>query len=412
VQDLSPLARLGKKLFFDPSLSASGTQSCASCHSPAHAFGPPNDQAVQLGGPGLNLQGLRAVPSLRYASDIPPFSIGPDATDDAADTGHGRGGARAGMLAAPGPRTAKVANAGAEALVPQGGLFWDGRASNLSAQALGPLLNPAEMANVSPDAVAEKLRSSGYANDFKQAGGPLILEDKRRLLAFALRAIGQYQIEDAAFHPYDSKYDRYLRGGARLSAAERRGLALYEDPRKGNCAACHPDRNRADGRPPAFTDYQFEALGVPRNKTISVNADPAFFDLGLCGPSRMDRYAQQPQNCGLFRTPSLRNVAARPVFFHNGSMRTLREVLQFYVERDTDPGKFFPRAADGHVIKFDDLPAKYLTNIDTVDAPFDRKPGQTPALNDAEIGDIIAFLQTLNDRDAPVRRAGMTRNKN
>jgi len=403
-QVLSPMARLGKKLFFDPSLSASGTQSCASCHSPARAFGPPNDQAVQLGGPGLNLQGLRTVPSLRYASDTPGFSIGPDAADDAtADARHGRMGARAGLLAAPEPRTAKVANASSEALVPQGGLFWDGRAANLALQALGPLLNPVEMANTSPDAVAEKLRKSGYVDDFKRAGGPLVFEDKRRLLAFALRAIGQYQVEDSAFHPYDSKYDRYLRGNASLNAAERRGLALYDDPKKGNCAACHPDRNRADGRPPAFTDYQFEALGVPRNKTIGANADPAFFDLGLCGPLRMDRYARQAQNCGLFKTPSLRNVAARSVFFHNGALRTLNEVLQFYAERDTDPGRFFPRTADGHIVKFDDLPAKYLVNVDTVDAPLNRKAGDKPALDDAEIRDILAFLRTLNDKDVPIR---------
>jgi len=359
---------------------------------------------VQLGGPDLNLQGLRTVPSLRYASDTPGFSVGPDAADDAAaDARRGRG-ARAGLLAAPEPRTAKVANTSAAALVPQGGLFWDGRAANLAVQALGPLLNPVEMANASPDAVAEKLRRSGYANDFKQAGGPLVFEDKRRLLALALRAIGQYQIEDAAFHPYDSKYDRYLRGNASLSAAEQRGLALYDDPKKGNCAACHPDRNRADGHPPAFTDYQFEALGVPRNNTIGANADPAFFDLGLCGPLRMDRYARQSQNCGLFKTPSLRNVAARAVFFHNGVFHTLKEVLQFYAERDTDPGRFFPRTADGHIAKFDDLPAKYLANVDTVDTPFDRKAGDKPTLDDSEIRDILAFLRTLNDNDVPIRQ--------
>lgn len=351
----------------------------------------------------MNLQGLRAVPSLRYAADTPGFSIGPDASDDAAaDARHGRMGARAGLLAAAGPRIAKVGNTSAEALVPQGGLFWDGRAANLALQALGPLLNPVEMANASPDAVAEKLRKSSYPDDFKQAGGLLVFEDKRRLLALALRAIGQYQIEDAAFHPYDSKYDQYLRGNVSLNAAEQRGLALYEDPKKGNCAACHPDRNRADGRPPAFTDYQFEALGVPRNKTIGANADPAFFDLGLCGPLRMDRYARQAQNCGLFKTPSLRNVAGRTVFFHNGVFQTLTEVLQFYAERDTDPGKFFPRTADGHIAKFDDLPTRYLANIDTVDAPFDRKAGDKPALDDAEIRDILAFLRTLNDKDVPI----------
>jgi len=118
---------------------------------------------------------------------------------------------------------------------------------------------------------------------------------------------------------------------------------------------------------------------------------------------RMDRYARQAQNCGLFKTPSLRNVAARSVFFHNGALRTLKEVLQFYAERDTDPGRFFPRTADGHIVKFDDLPAKYLANVDTVDAPLNRKAGDKPALDDAEIRDILAFLRTLNDKDVPIR---------
>ncbi|MGA7972332.1 MAG: cytochrome c peroxidase, partial [Pseudolabrys sp.] len=75
---LSAMAELGKLIFFDPSLSSSGRMSCASCHSPQHAYGPPNDLPAMMGGPHLTRQGVRAVPSLRYLERQPAFSIGPE----------------------------------------------------------------------------------------------------------------------------------------------------------------------------------------------------------------------------------------------------------------------------------------------------------------------------------------------
>src|SRR6266699_4637558 len=76
--ELSAVAQLGRRMFFDPSLSSSGQLSCASCHSPAAAYGPPNDLTVQLGGPDMKHSGIRAVPSLRYLEHTPTFSIGPN----------------------------------------------------------------------------------------------------------------------------------------------------------------------------------------------------------------------------------------------------------------------------------------------------------------------------------------------
>jgi hypothetical protein len=101
--------------------------------------------------------------------------------------------------------------------------------------------------------------------------------------------------------------------------------------------------------------------------------------------------------CGLFKTPSLRNVATRKVFFHNGIFHSLREVMHFYVERETNPAKWYPRLANGEIDRYNDLPPRYKQNIDIVDAPFDRKEGDEPALNDVEIDDVIAFLKTLTD---------------
>jgi len=214
-------------------------------------------------------------------------------------------------------------------------------------------------------------------------------------------ALARFQTEDPSFHPYDSKYDAYLAGKAELSAAEQRGLKLFEDPLKGNCASCHLDRPSRDGLfRPAFTDYQFEALAVPRNRDLPANRDPRFHDLGLCGPMRTD-YANAAAYCGLFKTPTLRNVATRKVFFHNGVFRSLEQVLHFYVERETDPAKWYPKLPNGEVDRYDDLPVQYRGNVDVVDAPYDRKQGETPALNDSEIVDVIAFLKTLTDGYRP-----------
>lgn len=98
----------------------------------------------------------------------------------------------------------------------------------------------------------------------------------------------------------------------------------------------------------------------------------------------------------MFKTPTLRNVAARNVFFHNGRFHTLREALHFYVERDTDPGKWYP---GGDTAKFDDLPPRLRDNVDQTTSPFAKQQGQKPVWNDSEIDDVIAFLQTLNDAD-------------
>jgi cytochrome c peroxidase len=128
---------------------------------------------------------------------------------------------------------------------------------------------------------------------------------------------------------------------------------------------------------------------------IPANADPAFNDLGLCGPFRTD-FRDRPEYCGMFKSPSLRNVGTRQSFFHNGVFHTLKEVLKFYAERDTNPEKWYQRAEDGTVRKFDDLPPRYHANIN-IEPPFDRHVGDEPVLTEQEISDVIAFLQTLSD---------------
>jgi cytochrome c peroxidase len=394
------MAQLGRRLFYDPRLSGSGRLACSSCHSPTQAFGPTGTAAVMLGGRTMRTAGYRAVPSLRYLYRQPPFTIGPDASADndlvvtlqqRADLAatHARA-----LKSAASPQTASVN------WVPQGGLFWDGRVNTLEQQANGPLFDPAEMAAGTPERVAQTLRRSGYQDDFQRLFGPNVFQHPGLLLDEALFAISRYQIESTEFHPFTSKFDAWLAGRARFTPAELRGYLAFNDPNQGNCAACHLDKPTADGLPPLFTDFQYEALGVPRNATIPANRDPKYFDLGICGPFRTD-LREQSQYCGMFLTPSLRNVATRHEFFHNGVLHSLRQVLDWYVNRDLQPARFYPHDAAGHIVKFDDIPERYRGNIDTVDAPFNRRPGDAPALSTAQIDDVIAFLGTLTDDYRP-----------
>jgi cytochrome c peroxidase len=388
------MAQLGREIFFDPRLSSSGRLACASCHNPRHAYGPPGDASAMLGGPLLKRQGVRAVPSLTYLERQPNFSIGPDDAENEAVNlatlaARGRGAARI-------QKNAGNAAAGAGNLVPQGGLFWDGRADTLQQQALYPLTSPFEMDGGSAATVAARLRLSSYAGRIAALFGEAVFDRPDFAVAEAMFAVARYQIEEPSFHPYTSKFDYWLEGRARLSPAERRGYRLFNDPEKANCGGCHLDQPGADGLPPLFTDHQFEALGAPRNPALAVNRDPAYYDLGICGPYRRD-LAREKQYCGLFATPTLRNVATRGVFFHNGVFHTLRQVLDFYAFRDTEPERVYLRRAGGTVMRLDDLPPEYRANLDTTDPPFDRKPGAAPAISVEDEGDIIAFLQTLTD---------------
>ncbi|MBB5446726.1 cytochrome c peroxidase [Paraburkholderia sp. WSM4177] len=391
---LSAVAVLGKQIFFDRTLSASGLQSCATCHSPQHSYGPDNALPVQMGGLHLNRAGYRPPPSLAYLYRQAPFSIGPDQGDtDVPVDMTLLASQAAGMQRAQ--KTALAAPAAA-AMVPQGGLFWDGRADTLQNQAIGPLTNPVEMANASEADVARKLLQTPYLDQFKRIFGDGIVNNPSLLISEAMFAVGRYQTEDPSFHAFTSKYDYWLEGKARLTHAELHGLQLFNDKDKANCAGCHLSQPSRDGLPPLFTDTQYEALGVPRNPAIPMNKDPTFFDMGVCGPFR-DDLAKQTQYCGMFLTPTLRNVAERKVFFHNGVYHDLKQVMDFYNLRNTAPDKIYPCDASGKVMKYDDLPPQYHANIDIADAPFDRKFGDRPAMTDQDILDIIAFLKTLSD---------------
>jgi cytochrome c peroxidase len=277
---------------------------------------------------------------------------------------------------------------------PAGGTLWDGRAQSAHEQARVPLLSAFEMANSSTAAVVDKVMRATYAAQFRRVFGAGVFDDRGRAFKAVLLALETFEESPADFYPYSSKYDAFLRGTVTLSAAEQRGLAAFDDPARGNCARCHPSAMR-EGAFPQFTDFGFAALGAPRNPAIPANANPRYFDLGLCGPLRRD-LAGRAEYCGLFRTPTLRNAARKRVFLHNGVFHRLEDVVRFYAERDTAPEKWYPRSANGELTKFDDLPPQYRKNVDE-ESPFGRRAGEPPALSDADIRDIVAFLDALSD---------------
>lgn len=357
------VAALGERIFNDPTLSASGQQSCASCHVAGAGHAQDNALAAQLGGAALSLQGGRVAPSIRYLSTNTAFRFAADGT-------------------------------------PTGGFFWDGRAASLADQAGRPFLNPVEMALAGKAEVIAKIAQASYADEFRQIFGADILSRPDDAFERVKLALQTYQLEDADLRPFTSKYDAFLRGATMLAEQEMRGLAVFNNPTKGNCAACHPSTRGADGSAPLFTDFSYDALGVPRNPELQANADPTHYDLGLCAREGGD-LAARTDLCGAFKVPSLRNVALRRALFHNGRFKTLKDALTFYAQRDTNPEKFYPRRADGTVDKFDDLPAAYKANVNTSEVPYNRRAGDAPALSDAEIDDLVAFLATLTDGWTP-----------
>ena len=364
---------LGRQLFNDKKLSASGQLSCASCHDSAHAFSASNALPVQRGGRLLSEFGTRAVPTLKYVQTSPAFTAH-YSEDEGAKAGQDNG--------------------------PTGGLGWDGRSDNLQTQALLPLFSANEMA-ATPEHLQRVVQQAPYVGLVVALFGSEVLSPSQTplLVQKITAALQTYQQNPAVFYPYTSKYDAVLRGKARLTAQEKRGLVAFNREDKGNCASCHPSNVGANGGFPQFTDYGYANLGLPRNRQIPANGNPNYFDLGLCGPLRHDLNLQAAY-CGMFKVPTLRNVALKKSFYHNAIAHDLHAAVRFYAERDTHPERWYPRDKQGPIQRFNDAPAAYQESIE-VEAPFGQRPGEQSPLSPRDIRDIVAFLQTLTDGYRP-----------
>ena len=206
---------LGKLLFFDPTLSVPIGQSCASCHHPESAYSD-EGKATSLGA-NPKLSGNRNTPSLSYTSYTAQWHY-------------------------------KVED---ETWV--GGFFLDGREQSLQAQAKGPLLNPLEMANPSADAVIQKVKLAPYAQQFKALYGENIFTQPEEAFNKVAKALAAFQSSKEFAPRFTSKYDAFIQGKTQLTKQEYRGLQLYEQEDKGNCAACHPNQINEQGAPPLYS---------------------------------------------------------------------------------------------------------------------------------------------------------------
>ncbi len=365
----TPLS-VSQALFAEKTLSANGKLACASCHTDENAHADATGTVLPLGGASLDQQGFRSSPGLMYLASNAAFRF--DANG-----------------------------------LPFGGFTWDGRANSRAEQAAGPLLDSTEMANADVAAVAQKVRGLSYFNDFvSQFNLPAAATDQQ-IFAKLQTALQTYQELDTDYLLFNSKFDKVEDGAATFTAAEQRGLAIFNNPNQGNCASCHTSRVGPAGERPVFTNFSYAALGLPRNPLIQKNADPTFFDMGLCGPKRTDLSARTDL-CGQFKVPTLRNIALTAPYFHNASVSTLTEAVGFYATRDIDPGRWYP-SVGGVVQKFNDLPAAHRGNVIST-APFGQQAGAAPLLSAQNVADLVSFLQTLtDDRTAPQGSLTVTR---
>jgi cytochrome c peroxidase len=247
---------LGRRLYYDPALSADNTVSCASCHAAQTGF-----------------------------TDTRPVSVGV--------------GGKKGTRHSP-----TVINSAYNYLQ-----FWDGRAPSLEEQAKGPMINPVEMATTHADVVKRLQADPKYIAWFKEAWGTDGIT-----IDLVVKSIASFE---RTVLSGNSPFDRFYYGHDKkaLSASAQRGFKLFVDPKKGNCAVCH-----TIGKEYAlFTDNQFHNLG------IGADTRGNMVDVG--------RFEQTKNEAdwGAFKTPTLRNIAQRAPYMHDGTFPTLKDALGHYI---------------------------------------------------------------------------------
>lgn len=280
-------ADIGRRIFLDTSLSRPRGQGCISCHHPAAAFADP--RRVSPGAvPGR--YGKRNAPSLMYAALIPGFAYDELLTKE-----------------------------GTEIFAWEGGLFHDGRARDLFEQVQQPFFDPHEMNVPDAPALAARLRATAYADDLRQWVGKGAWESDEKLNYHAYRALVEF-LREPFFRPFNARIDRFLNGDeSALNKSEKRGLKVFREA--GGCADCHFLKPYSWPKP-LLSDYGYDNLGVPSRGP----KDPG-----------LGARTESAEEFGQFRAPSLRNVALTAPYMHNGSIATLREVMEFYNKRDLEP---------------------------------------------------------------------------
>ncbi|MCV2877910.1 methylamine utilization protein MauG [Sedimentimonas flavescens] len=337
----------GEALFFDTDLSANRTQSCATCHSPEAGFVDPREGAVSLGDDGHSL-GDRNAPTAAYAAFSPAFHKTPEGKW-------------------------------------KGGQFHDGRAATLADQAKGPPLNPIEMGMKDEAAVAARLWANPrYLETLAALKGPETTSDPLKAFDAMAEAIAAFE-QSKTFQPFDSRYDRFLRGEERLTDEEEHGRLLFFSKQFTNCNICHQLRPGPFEERETFSNYEYHNIGVPANVAVrAVNGVAGdHVDRGLLDNPAID----DPAQAGKFKVPSLRNVAVTGPYMHNGVFTDLRTVVLFYNKYNSDLPEQQINPETGAPFAAPEVSQNLsLTDLET-----------GPALDDKRIDAIVAFLRTLTD---------------
>ena len=367
VPALNTQETLGAALFNDTNLSLNRTQSCATCHMADHAFSDASTdssgatRAVSLGDDGVSL-GDRNTPTAMYAAFAPDFQFAERSRFNTNQGGY------TGWL---------------------GGQFWDGRATDLEAQAGGPFLNPVEM-NMPDKAsvISRVLENTDYAEAFEYLYGDNIFDDTEAAYDALTAAIASFE-RTATFAPFSSKYDKSLTGDYTYNPASlaTTGKSLFFSGQFTNCSTCH-QLQRNNHREETFSGYEFHNIGVPENTAArTANGSAAgFTDLGLAANDAVADANDLSALEGKFRVPTLRNVGVTAPYMHNGVFASLDTVIRFY---------------DKHLANSDNT-INPETGVAWAAPEIDRNISSGilqsgPKLSDTDIQGLVCFLYSLTD---------------
>ena len=345
--ELSKKESLGQALFLDKNLSKNRTQSCATCHNPSAGFTDDRDNGISkmasLGDDGKSL-GDRTAPSALYAKFSPSFHY-----DE---------------------KKKKYI----------GGQFWDGRASTLEDQAGGPPLNPAEMGISNKKEFISRIKENEYyVQTFKEIFGNDIFKDENKAYDAFTSIIASFERTEQ-FSPFDSKYDRYLKGEYDLTVLEDLGRTLFFSNNNNSCASCHVLKGE-DKEGETFTNYEYHNIGVPINKNLRAKNGVKDIDNGLLNNPAVSDENQK----GKYKVPTLRNVAVTAPYMHNGVFSDLKTVVEFY-------DKFNNK--DRTINKETNLP---WANAE-VEETISKEELKAKALSDRKVEALVAFMKLLTDK--------------
>lgn len=332
-QGFSTKAELGEALYSDVNLSNARTQSCATCHGLENGFADNRDQdgiasatpfAASLGDDAESL-GDRNAPTAGYAAHSPEFTT--EITTRQRLNSNSDLHTYTGYL---------------------GGQFWDGREANLVGQAKGPPTNPGEMAMANRAAVVERImENSAYVSAFEKLYGAQIFNDSAAVNPAAYDAmadsIAEFEKTDQ-FAPFDSKYDRSLKGEYEYSVVSKAiaGKALFFSKEFTNCSACH-QLNAQGSATEVFTGFEYHNIGVPVNNDLRAVNGAQGPDEGLYKHLKDNLNVDDPTQKGKFKVPTLRNVALTAPYMHNGIFNELSTVIKFYQHaKNTSAGTLNP----------------------------------------------------------------------